>query len=149
MASLNPRDVAYMFRDYARGIHSKAVPSDPNFIRIAVACGKIEQWCERHYPSFVNIGNGSASFNPADAHSRIVLADQKRDAEIEKEKRFTAIKNGLAGGRVGAVGDAAGKPIAKSEGIPWEVLVYVLGAFVLVLGWSVGAIYLILWYFDD
>ena len=55
--------------------------------------------------------------------SRIVLADQKRDAEIEKEKRLTAVKNGLAGGSIGAVGDAAGKPIVKSEGIPWEVLV--------------------------
>ena len=48
------------------------------------------------------------------------------------------------GGSIGAVGDAAGKPIAKSEGIPWEVLVYILGVFVLVLGWSAGAIYLIL-----
>ena len=47
------------------------------------------------------------------------------------------------------MGDAAGKPIAKSEGISWEVLVYVLGGLLLVLGWSVGAIYLILWYFDD
>ena len=105
---MNPHDVAYMFHDYARRIHSKAVPSDPNFIRIAVACSKIEQWCKHHYPSFVNIGNGSTSFNPADAHSRIVLADQKCDAEIEKEKRLTAIKNGLAGGSIGAVGDAAG-----------------------------------------
>ena len=55
---------------------------------------------------------------------------------------MTAINNGLAGGSIGAVGDAAGKPIAKSEGIPWDVLVHVLGAFVLVLGWSVGAIYM-------
>ena len=32
--------------------------------------------------------------------------------------------------------------VVKSDGIPWDVLVYVLGAFVLVLGWSVGAIYM-------
>ena len=51
--------------------------------------------------------------------------------------------------RIGTVRDASGKPISKSEGILWEVLVYVLGAFMLILGWSVGAIYLILWYFDD
>ena len=149
MASTNPRDVAYMFRDYARGMHSKVVPSDPNFLRISVACGKIEQWCERHYPSFVTIGNGSLGFNPADARSRIVLADQKRDTEMEREKRFTAIRNGLAGGSIGAAGDATGKPIAKNESIPWDVLAYVFGAFVFVLGWSVAAIYLILWYFDD
>ena len=74
----------------------------------------------------------------------VVLADEKRDDEIKGEKRLTAIKNRLAGGSIGAVGDAAGRRIAKSEGILWEVLVYVLGTFVLVLGWSVGAIYLIL-----
>ena len=74
----------------------------------------------------------------------VVLADEKRDDEIKGEKRLTAIKNRLAGGSIGAVGDAAGRLIAKSEGILWEVLVYILGAFVLVLGWSVGAIYLIL-----
>lgn len=41
MRSTNPRDVAYMFRDYARVIHSKAIPSDPNFIPISIACGKV------------------------------------------------------------------------------------------------------------
>ena len=41
MRSTNPRDVAYMFRDYARDIHAKAVPADPNFLRISVACGKV------------------------------------------------------------------------------------------------------------
>ena len=114
-ASKNPHGIAYMFHDYAHGIHSKAIPSDPNFICIAVTCGKIKQWCKHHYLSFITIGNGSASFDPADARSRIVLADEKCDAA---EKRLTAIKNGLAGGSIGAVGE--------SEGIPWEVLVYIL-----------------------
>lgn len=41
MRSTNPRDVAYMFRDYARIIHRKAVPEDPNFIALSVACGKV------------------------------------------------------------------------------------------------------------
>ena len=91
----------------------------------------------------------STSFNPADIQTLIVLADEKYDAEIEKEKQLTTIKNGLARESIGAVGDAAGKPIANSEGMVWKVLVYILGAFVLILGWSVGAIYLILWYFDD
>ncbi|OBZ74155.1 Squalene synthase [Grifola frondosa] len=29
-----PREVAYIFRDYARKIHSKAVPEDPNFLQL-------------------------------------------------------------------------------------------------------------------
>jgi hypothetical protein len=41
MRSTNPRDVAYISRDYARKIHAKALPSDPDFLRISVACGKV------------------------------------------------------------------------------------------------------------
>ncbi|SCZ90297.1 BZ3500_MvSof-1268-A1-R1_Chr1-3g01900 [Microbotryum saponariae] len=52
----NPRDVAYMFRDMARAIHAKAVANDPSFIKIAVLCGRIEQWTETRYPSFIELG---------------------------------------------------------------------------------------------
>lgn len=41
MRSTNPRDVAYIFREYARRIHTKAVPEDPSFIQIGVVCGKV------------------------------------------------------------------------------------------------------------
>ena len=53
MASKNPHSIAYMFHDYTHRIHSKAIPSDPNFICITVTCGKIEEWCKCHYPSFI------------------------------------------------------------------------------------------------
>lgn len=88
MNSTNPRDVAYMFRDYARSIHKKSNPADPNFIRISVACAKvrfdsifslslssfcppwydganatrhpqIEQWAEHQFPSFVRLASDS------------------------------------------------------------------------------------------
>ena len=41
MKSKNPRDVAYIFRDYSRKIHARAVPDDPSFLRLSVACGKV------------------------------------------------------------------------------------------------------------
>ena len=41
MASTNPRDVAYKFRDYARKIHAKARPNDPSFVKIAVLTGRV------------------------------------------------------------------------------------------------------------
>ena len=41
MRSVNPKEVGVIFRDYARKIHAKAVTSDPNFLRISVACGKV------------------------------------------------------------------------------------------------------------
>jgi hypothetical protein len=31
-----------MFREYARKIHHKSDPADPNFLRISVACGKVK-----------------------------------------------------------------------------------------------------------
>jgi hypothetical protein len=41
MRSTNPREVALIFRDYARQIHHKAKPQDPNFLRISVMCSKV------------------------------------------------------------------------------------------------------------
>ncbi|TNY18982.1 isoprenoid synthase domain-containing protein [Rhodotorula diobovata] len=56
IGATNPRDVAYTFRDYARKIHAKARSNDPSFIKIAVLAGRIEQWTETRYPSFIQIG---------------------------------------------------------------------------------------------
>ena len=41
MNSTNPREVAEIFREYTRKLHSRASPKDPNFLRISVACGKV------------------------------------------------------------------------------------------------------------
>ncbi|GAA5921869.1 hypothetical protein JCM1841_000951 [Sporobolomyces salmonicolor] len=56
LAATNPRDVAYIFRDYMRKIHAKARANDPSFIKIAVLAGRIEQWTESRYPSFIKVG---------------------------------------------------------------------------------------------
>lgn len=147
MRSTNPRDVAYMFRDYARKIHSKAVSADPNFLAISIACGKIEQWCEHQYPSFVTMTPSSATtaakqeFNPADARSQVVLLDQKREAEIEKVQQ-----------RVYRPGDAAnsrGLTSTDDGGIPWEVILYVLAGFAIVILLTFLIIYVVLEVFGD
>ncbi|CEQ38911.1 SPOSA6832_00382, partial [Sporobolomyces salmonicolor] len=41
LAATNPRDVAYIFRDYMRKIHAKARANDPSFIKIAVLAGRV------------------------------------------------------------------------------------------------------------
>ncbi|GAA5984030.1 hypothetical protein JCM11641_005573 [Rhodosporidiobolus odoratus] len=56
LAATNPRDVAFMFRDYVRKIHARARANDPSFIKIAVLAGRIEQWTESRYPSFIKPG---------------------------------------------------------------------------------------------
>lgn len=53
LKAVNPRDVAYVFLDYSRRIHSRLSPSDPNFTRWSVELARIEQWCETYYPSYV------------------------------------------------------------------------------------------------
>jgi farnesyl-diphosphate farnesyltransferase len=41
MKATNSRDVAYLFRDYARRIHVKSDPKDPSFLKISVSCGHV------------------------------------------------------------------------------------------------------------
>jgi len=147
MKSTNPRDVAYMYRNFARSIHAKAIPADPNFLAISIACGKIEQWCEHHYPSFVSMTLSSATtdakqqFNPADARSRIIMLDQKRDTEIEKTKK-----------RVFQPGDAAnsrGLTSTHDEGLPWELIMYGIAAFAFIIFVTFLIVYIILEVFGD
>lgn len=47
MKSTNPRDVAYLFRDYARQIHAKCSHKDPNLIRISISCGHVSNLSHR------------------------------------------------------------------------------------------------------
>lgn len=41
MKCTNPRDVAFLFRQYARKLHAKAIPSDPSFVKLSIACGRV------------------------------------------------------------------------------------------------------------
>jgi len=47
----NLKLVCEVFRHHVRKIHKKNVPQDPNFLRISIACGKIEQFIESIFPS--------------------------------------------------------------------------------------------------
>lgn len=43
--------VCEVFRRHVRKIHKKNVPQDPNFMKISIACGKIERFIESIFPS--------------------------------------------------------------------------------------------------
>ncbi|KAL9130669.1 MAG: hypothetical protein Q9217_001196 [Psora testacea] len=47
----NLREVCEVFREYTRKIHKKNTPRDPNFLKISIACGKIEQFIESIFPT--------------------------------------------------------------------------------------------------
>ena len=49
--STNLRGVCDIFLRYTREIHRKSTPKDPNFLKISIACGKIEQFIESIFPS--------------------------------------------------------------------------------------------------
>ncbi|KZT10188.1 squalene synthase [Laetiporus sulphureus 93-53] len=141
MRSTNPRDVSYIFRDYARKIHSKAVPEDPSFLQISVACGKIEQWCEHHYPSFVTLSqsasgaNAQQVFDPSDARTQIAELAQKKDQELAIEKRLK--ERGLANGRV---------PRDERPDDGKEIMYYVIAALVLIFSVIVGIVWVVVQY---
>ena len=144
MRSTNPREVVIIFKEHARSIHSKASPADPNFLRVSVACAKIEHWAEHNYPSFVRVlpakyeTSPSVSFNHADARSRITYADAETDRRAVDEKRLVEIRERIAAG---------GAPTASrssSQGPPWDVLVVIGGGVFLVLGLSFGIVFAVL-----
>ena len=122
-----------MFRKYARSIHSRALPSDPNFLRLSVACGKIEQWCEHHYPSFVSIGKqtGKQSYKTDDARSLIVLAE-------EKEKKAMPLDQSAANARA-----------YNSAETSWEMLAWLIGAFLALTALCFAIVFIVIYYFKD
>ena len=143
MRSTNPRECALIFKSYARSIHAKASPSDPNFLRISVACAKIEHWTEHNYPSFVCVSPSSASslgisFDSTDARSRIAIADAEADKRAAEEKRRLEIRE-----RTGSNGSLAPSG-PQSQGPPWEVLMFVGGAVFLILALSIGIVLAVL-----
>jgi len=134
MRCTNPLDVSYMFRNYARQLHAKAVPDDPYFIKISVALGKIEMWCEHHYPSFIVLrtsGGGrthAVQGNESDARMRIV---KRHEALSERKSADTLARD--PGRAIQA------PPASAPEGLSWQLLALVGLAFGLImgLGWIV------------
>ncbi|CAO1614754.1 unnamed protein product [Parajaminaea phylloscopi] len=57
LRAVNPRDVGYLFQDYARKIHAKIPASDYNFVQWQVELARIESWCQHYYPSYVGPGS--------------------------------------------------------------------------------------------
>ncbi|KAK7456390.1 bifunctional farnesyl-diphosphate farnesyltransferase/squalene synthase [Stygiomarasmius scandens] len=151
MRSTNPREVASIFRTYCRKIHARARPQDPNFLRLSVACGKVEQWCEHNYPSFVQMPSTAGSpptFNPEDARSKILLLEQETEKELTKKKRLAEIRKKV--GAEGANADANNVQVqAGSSGSEWEIFLYVASMVVTVLGVSMGIVYIVLRFFSD
>ncbi|KAF2454208.1 ERG9, squalene synthase [Lineolata rhizophorae] len=129
----NVRLVYDVFRRYVRYIHEKNEPSDPHYMQISIACGRIEQFIETIFPSQQPPEQSSAlSREQEDSAQR-----ESREAMWDVFYMFlavfgvllviTALMTGVAylfGARFGAVADAlrarrqaalAGVSSAKAE----------------------------------
>lgn len=51
LLSSSRRGVYDVFREYVQRIHLRNVAKDPNYLKLEILCGKIEQYIEEHYPS--------------------------------------------------------------------------------------------------
>lgn len=155
MKATNPRDVAYIFRDYARRLHVKCDPKDPSFLKISVSCGhvsphsihrqdscirltrdisQIEMWCELNYPSFVSApsqpGQGPV-IDPNDRRSGVIALDEKRDKELLELQMLAK----ATGGKVKDV-----RPGVKTtpKETHWDLILFMLFAMIAVLGLGLG-----------
>ena len=72
----NLQIVCEVFKRHARSIHKKNSPKDPNFLKISIACGKIEKFVESLFPSQ----------SPDALVKKQGAAPVKSEKEIEAEK---------------------------------------------------------------
>lgn len=87
-SSQNLKMVCEVFRRYVRRIHMKNTPRDPNFLKISIACGKIEQFIESIFPS----QDPKAIREAQEKDTSIVrqAGDEQRDAMAEEAKWDTS-----------------------------------------------------------
>ncbi|KAF9263357.1 squalene synthase [Marasmius fiardii PR-910] len=142
MRSTNAREVSQIFRIYCRKIHARASPADPNFLRLSVACGKIEQWCEVHYPSFVLLPSSSGqsvSFDPEDARTKVLQIDQKIDSDLRMRKRIEEIRE-----KYGTSQEDAAATVKEEGRFPYDILLYAGGFILLIVLLVLGIVWFVL-----
>ncbi|ORX34197.1 putative farnesyl-diphosphate farnesyltransferase [Kockovaella imperatae] len=163
MKAVNPRDVAYVFQQYARSIHQKVKSDDPNMLRLSIACAKIDQWTEHHYPTFLTItgssGAAQTAIDPANGDARAVLftkiiTEAKEKKEREKREALMADlrARGIIKDRTPEQIAAAEKARIESmnESPPWLMIgSIIVGILAVMGGLGYGIIWFVMNYLDD
>ncbi|WWD18078.1 farnesyl-diphosphate farnesyltransferase [Kwoniella shandongensis] len=152
LRATNPRDVSYIFREYAQRIHAKVAKDDPNLLKLSIACAKIEQWAEHHYPSFITIGGtggqvGSAiDPNTNDARAtlftRLALQAQEAAKKARRDQMMAELRaKGIIKETTGTEKEEQEKWAARQaeEATPWLMIIGVIGGVLALMG-IMGAI---------
>ncbi|KAB8226661.1 isoprenoid synthase domain-containing protein [Aspergillus novoparasiticus] len=71
------------FRRYARRIHKKNTPKDPNFLKISIVCGKIEKFIDTIFPQ------------QTAAQAKLKVQGEKSEAEKEKARQEAETRQDL------------------------------------------------------
>ncbi|KAL1582564.1 hypothetical protein WHR41_08715 [Cladosporium halotolerans] len=78
--------VCDVFRKYARKIHAKNKPTDPNFLEISIACGKIERFIETIFPTqTARTLPDAGSPPPADVVAPVVLTPEEQEKKKQED----------------------------------------------------------------
>jgi farnesyl-diphosphate farnesyltransferase len=77
--------VCEVFRKYARKIHAKSKPTDPSFMDISIACGKIERFIETIFPT--QTARTLAAENPPAAAAQAAAPATLTPEEQEAKRR--------------------------------------------------------------
>ncbi|KAH8101048.1 hypothetical protein DFH11DRAFT_636949 [Phellopilus nigrolimitatus] len=138
MCSTKPREVALIFREYARVIHAKSVPADPNFLRISVACRKVHRTVVRTpLPLLRHARDGRRLLPRPD---RRAYAHRAARGEGRHADHAAAANRGSA--RAGREGGAPVEDFSTKD-----LLLYVGGIFLLILALALFAVWVMIRYF--
>lgn len=156
MRSTNPREVASIFREYARDIHARLEPRDPSYVKMGVCLGRIESWMERNYPTFVQVvdysaqgGQPQVEFTTEDVRSTIFRDAQKRNLAIMAQHQLKPgpssgfNEKGLPEG-FPALSDEPESASNVKQGASNELVLVVGGAIIAVLALAFGAVWVVL-----
>ncbi|ABN66105.1 farnesyl-diphosphate farnesyltransferase [Scheffersomyces stipitis CBS 6054] len=98
--------VVKIFRKYVQIINHKSNVKDPNYLKIGIKCGEIEQYCETMYPDVNALPAGVSK--PQHAISKIIddraRIDQSMQRRIDQENFNTNVVLGTAAAGVVLVG---------------------------------------------
>ena len=144
MAATNPRDVAYLCRDYTRSIHKKIHVNDPHFLKLSIMCGRVEQWTEHHYPSMITVEKSSMG-----GGNRAQIRNDPNDARMRILQREMKIQKLAKGIKLDLMIDENGTTGAnKQEPLPKELFIVVLGGMLLTTALGVILVYGVLFVVD-
>ncbi|WWC60475.1 farnesyl-diphosphate farnesyltransferase [Kwoniella dejecticola CBS 10117] len=164
LKATNPRDVSYIFRDYARKIHAKVHKDDPNLLKLSIACGKIDQWAEHHYPSFINISGGgsgqaSSAIDPTSNDARAALFVRLAKEAQEKMRREKSEKFMADLRARGVIKERSPEEEAaikakyeemEKQSAPWLMIAgVILGVLALMAAMGAGVIWVIFKFYND